>query len=174
MNLLMNDKGVCRTSPATMGLLNIFKHVPVIAVILIEEEKVIQILSKYYPIYYPISNIIQIYNHTIDMYQFVYVFFDIFFSSFLQGPSCFVFQSQELKVFIRPYSFYTVVFPNWIYDSINHKISHEKQYIKSTKTQTCKKTFQPKYFVKTNFTHTKKNTKNNTPNIIKKMIKSKI
>ena len=68
MNLLMNDKGVCRKSPTTMGLLNIFKHIPVIAVTLIEEEKVIQILSKYYPIYYPISNIIQIYNHTIDMY----------------------------------------------------------------------------------------------------------
>ena len=68
MNLLMNDKGVCRTSPVTMGMLNIFKHVPVIAVILIEEEKVIQILSKYYSIHYPISNNIQIYNHTIDMY----------------------------------------------------------------------------------------------------------
>ena len=47
----MNDEGVCRISPATMGLLNIVKHVPVIAVTLIEEEKVIQI-----------------HNHKIDMY----------------------------------------------------------------------------------------------------------
>ena len=51
MILFMNDKGICRISPVTMGLLNIFKHVPVIAVTLKEEEKVIQI-----------------HNHAIEMY----------------------------------------------------------------------------------------------------------